>query len=440
MTTCRLFRQFIILALALPIGFGYSQENTFQQGMAAFKKGQYQRALAYFQQAQNTGNHSPALHYNLAVCNYRLARYEDARQGFETLINDPRWGGIARYNLGLIAEATGEPRQAQRWYADVASATENAKLRALADQKLAMLTGRVVAAGQAPAKDWLALFNVGAAYDSNAASLADELTQTSSNAKDTYQDYMGYLQKYVAGRKGRGVKVYGLAYVRDYNDYSAYDSAVYGIGGTGEAPVGEFVGEMGLMLTRAEIGSRHLTDQTRLQFGLSRLVGGDKWFMEYLPSYFNAAERYAQVEGWQHRFEVGWQSVPSNLVWKARYRLELNNREDLIREDSFYSYSPTRNSLIGDVKWKPTAGWDVEARLEYRHSDYDDPNRLTDIDGQFKQQERRNRQWKYSVGVTHRFTLNWSLTGQYKYVDTNDNFNLYVYDKQELGLSLQYLY
>jgi tetratricopeptide (TPR) repeat protein len=56
-----------------------------ESGSAAFATGNYADALSYFELARDGGLDSPAVHYNIAVCQYSLNEYEAARETFQLI-------------------------------------------------------------------------------------------------------------------------------------------------------------------------------------------------------------------------------------------------------------------------------------------------------------------------------------------------------------------
>ena len=84
--------------------FAAAGDADFDQGMAAFKKGDYESALQAFRAAGQKGLRSVELNYNLGVVNYKLGNLERAKLYFTRLRKFPRLSQLASYNLGLIAE------------------------------------------------------------------------------------------------------------------------------------------------------------------------------------------------------------------------------------------------------------------------------------------------------------------------------------------------
>ena len=68
-----------ILVLCLACG---ANADDWTDGNDAFARGDFAAALAYFEAARDAGMSGPAVHYNIAVCEYRLERWTAAEASF----------------------------------------------------------------------------------------------------------------------------------------------------------------------------------------------------------------------------------------------------------------------------------------------------------------------------------------------------------------------
>ena len=88
-----------------------------KSGSAAFASGNYADALSYFESARDGGLDSPAVHYNIAVCQYSLNDYAAARETFQLIARRfPSMQGLAEYNVGLAERRLGNEVAAQRQF------------------------------------------------------------------------------------------------------------------------------------------------------------------------------------------------------------------------------------------------------------------------------------------------------------------------------------
>lgn len=421
-----------LAALGLAAG-GCAAATDYQEGIKAFRAGDFAAALALFEAAARAGNHSDELRYNIAVSRYKLGDYAGAERDFRALLQAPQWRQLARFNLGLVAERRGDSAAAIRWYSAVAADAGEVKLQALAQAGLNRL--QAPAAAPATPRKWLALLSAGVGYDSNAASLASALQSSSSAASDSFAESMAYGQYDLDG-----ARLYALAYGQRYQDYGDLDISTYLVGGDSEraAPWGHT--DLGALAARIYIGSDLLADQLQVKFGWRSRDAARQWSVTWLPAYFAAGDRYRQVDGWQQRLEAGWRGRFSAMTLKAVYRFEWNRRDDLRLGDNFYSYSPTRHSLSLEAVWTVLPGWQITAGGDYIHSRYRGTNRLPDIDGVFKVKTRESNQLVGSLSTVYFITSRWHLTGRLQYTDNRDNFDLYTYDKREARVGVEYQY
>ncbi|HKC53415.1 MAG TPA: tetratricopeptide repeat protein, partial [Burkholderiales bacterium] len=123
----------IVLLLSIvpwqPAGAAAEGAQVFEQGVKAFRAGDYQAALRSFLDALRAGLDTPGLRYDLGATYYRLGRYAEAEREFQALAPDPNWAPLARYNLGLTAQRAGRPQQAIEYFEQAYRTTTDPNLR-----------------------------------------------------------------------------------------------------------------------------------------------------------------------------------------------------------------------------------------------------------------------------------------------------------------------
>ena len=75
----RLYFSLLIPLLLLSMNLQASPEEDFKLGTQAFKSGDNEAAVKYFESAMNQGMNTVSLHYNLASSYYKVGRYEEAK-------------------------------------------------------------------------------------------------------------------------------------------------------------------------------------------------------------------------------------------------------------------------------------------------------------------------------------------------------------------------
>ncbi|HVG57223.1 MAG TPA: tetratricopeptide repeat protein [Hyalangium sp.] len=88
------------------------------KGRAAYDAGQYEDALAAFEEAKKERPDDPAVEYNRAVALAQLGRIAEARSAFQRVTESkrPELQEKAWYNLGNIHATTGERKEALQSY------------------------------------------------------------------------------------------------------------------------------------------------------------------------------------------------------------------------------------------------------------------------------------------------------------------------------------
>jgi len=427
---------FLLGLLSVPVA-SFAQ-GEFQQGIKAFRDTQYSRALDWFLAAEQKGNDSATLTYNIAVTYYQLGHYANAEQAFQRLVNNPEWADLARFQLGLVAEKQGDRSRAIDLYRKTQSKAASPKLRRLAANRLAKLEPSKH--GVSPSKPWTALVSVATGFDDNAFNLQDDIQVRSSAGEDSYLEYFAWGQHTLQGTASDGWRLQGFGYGRRYADFNDLDLDIYSLGVSRDIPLQTWQAEFGLAAVITKLDGEDLTDQTKLLARIKRGVGRSQISLGYLPSYYEGGSDFGHLDGWQHVVETNWQYPLRAVSLNAFYRLELNDREDKASDNEFFSYSPTRHSVGLGLDWRVQARWHLSAGFEYRASDYEGTNRLTDSDGVFKEKTRdgdRVKMWlKTRVQVSDKLRL----TGRVSVTDNEENFDTYTYDKNQASVGAEYIF
>lgn len=432
-------RLLLFACLSLPFAGALSApgSDTYRQGVIAFKNGDYRVALEKFENAKSAGDTSPNLLYNLAVTHYKLGNYGQAEALFAQLAKKPDWEYLARYNLGLTLEKRGTRAEAVNQYQKVVRESDQSRLRYLARKRLEALAAPVPERAQ---RDWAALLSLAGGTDDNVIAFPEQLQQDPSQGEDNFTELLAYGHAYLAGVPGNGMRLYGTLYRRAYSELDFLNVDMFSAGLLFDQPLGAWELEYGANFISTRIDGEALTTETQLQLGLSRDVRGHEYQLRYRYGAVSAGDLYPQLEGSVQRFEASWQRRTSDWHVRARYRLEINDRDDLNTGSEFFSYSPTRQAveLIADRWFTPR--WAAGIGLGFASSSYPDANTLTDVDGQTKTAKRETDQTEYWLRTHYDLTDSWRAGAEYRRTDQSDNFELYTYERSVLKLSLEYLF
>jgi len=102
-----------------------------------FRSKAYDAALARYHEAEKAGLSSPLLDYNIGLACYRLGKYDDAVAYLQRAYGDDGLASLAAYNLGLVERAAGHADEAARWFDVAATRGAGTPLEKLARQSLA---------------------------------------------------------------------------------------------------------------------------------------------------------------------------------------------------------------------------------------------------------------------------------------------------------------
>lgn len=404
-------------------------EEAFNRGFRSFRAGDHAAALRSFQEAQRAGLDSPQLRYNLGVTYYRLGRYADAEREFRSLTQVPSWAAIAYYNLGRTAQRMGRTDEAVAHLTRAYRESAEPRLRALAATALERL-------GFAPPRARTSFFaSFGAGYDSNATLSPDIESEGLSGESDTFAEAIAAVSHRLDGTAEAALYAQGAVYARKYIDVSRYDLLGLRAGLARETRsagrqtgIGGYVEQIFIdddTLQQAgtlDLYARWMRDagrDLRARYQLTRVEGGGG---------------YRYLDGWQHRLSADAGFGLGRARARTGYELELNKRSDLVQDNRFFSYSPTRHLLFVGATWPVVGVWRLEARGEARFSRYDDPNRLAD--GSWV--EREDDRYGLSLRGSRPLDGRWRLFVAGEYHANRSNIATYDYRRAQLSAGVEF--
>lgn len=402
-------------------------------GSAASPQPGHTKALAEYDRAIAAGNRKPALRYNRAVTLFKLNRFNEAKSALEDLLRDPQWAALARYNLGLIAEHQQDYAAAQRWYQEVLTTTDNARLQTIAEQKMAQLPTATKTSARTTSKNNLMLISIGAVADDNATGLAEELSGNTSDAKDIYVQSLIYGHTYWSESK-----LYALLQTRQFQTFDHFDTRVLGAGAEWQFPWQNAQWQYGVRALDIRVDDGELTKQFTGTLGGHRQWSNQRLAWRYNMSHFAAAQDYRHLQGTQHQLQLSWQKKWNSLALEPTLTWEHNNRHDKHGTHTFYSYSPHILTWRLQASWQITPKWQIYSGAEFGRATYPDNNQLTDIGGINKDQKRTYDRTTLSIGTRYRLHKNWQIKLDYQSLHNNDRFDLYSYDKNTLSAKIDF--
>ncbi len=403
-----------------------------ERGVAAFRAGDYPAALRSFLAALAAGLDTPGLHYNLGVTYYRLGRYAEAEREFLALTLDPKFAPLARYNLGLTAQRSGRPQQAIEHFEQAHRATTDPNLRALAATAFERLRG------VPPSPQANAVISLAGGYDSNATLSPDAATGGVSHQGDRFVEALVAATQRLAGSTERGWVAHGSLVLRRYADLRQFDVAGSRAGLSHERYWGSVQTSVGAYYDTAYIGGGRLEQGASLDAqASSRLDSGGELRGRYQFRRIAGGGGFEYLDGRQQRLSADAGFTLASALVRAGYQLELNHRRDLQQGSEFISASPMRHSLFASVALRNVAGWQAEARGEYRVSRYADPNLIDGGVLGILEVTRRDRRYGFALRANRRTTAPWRVFIDYSYYRNESNLDTYDYGRHQLMAGIE---
>jgi tetratricopeptide (TPR) repeat protein len=404
-----------------------------ERGVAAFRAGDYPAALQSFLEALAAGLDTPGLRYDLGATYYRLGRYAEAEREFQALTPDHGWAPLARYNLGLTAQRAGRPQQAMEYFEQAYRTTADPNLRALAATAFERLRGAP------PSPQASAVISLAGGYDSNATLSPDAATGGVSHQGDRFVETLAAATLRLAGNSERGWVAHGSLVLRKYADLQQFDVTASSAGLSHERYWGRVQTSVGAYFDRAYIGGDRLEQSASIDAqASSRLDTGGELRGRYQFRHIAGGGGFEYLDGRQQRLSAEAGLTLASALLRAGYQLELNHRRDLQQGSEFLSASPTRHSLFASVALRNLAGWQADARGEYRVSRYGDPD-LIDAGPPLGIVEvtRRDRRYGFALRADRRLASPWRFFVDYSYYRNESNLDTYDYGRQQLMAGIE---
>jgi len=407
-----------LLALFLVTGnpaVGAMIDADFDAGKQAYGNGDYGSALVFFESARDTGLESPAIHYNIAVTQYKLKRYAAAAASFELIARRfPQMRGLAEYNLGLTAARLGNEADARAHFRNAYElSAADRTLRALAAQQL-----RAIEPGIRRASRWSGAFGVRAGNDDNVALLDDSVLPSGTTTDSPLTDVFATVSGPWTGRSG--FRVEGSAYFLKYFDADDFDQSEINGGVFYEWRPRRWRLQVGVQASTGTIGGDAYDRKMGPGARVVRYLGPSASIdLRYRYDDVTEAESiYAGLAGTRQILDARYRWYRDDHRLQLRYVLETNDRDDA-------GVSPDRNRFGIDYRYQPETGLGFEAELLLRNSDYDDiatprEEDLTTLRG----------------AATYRWRDDWLVLLEFRNSNNDSSDSVYDYDRSQVTLGV----
>ena len=414
-----------------------ASDDSFRQGVAAFRAGNYAEAAHYFEAAEAAGRNDAALQFNLGSTYFKLGNYIAARTHFNRIVSDPAWRSLALYNLGLIDERQGHATGAEQHYRAAIQAADSERLQHLATARLLALQRD---GGADDASPWYGLVSIGGGYDDNVTLTEDPSILGVSNQGASFADVTAALSGYLAGSWQHGMRLDALGFGEFYQDQTDYNIGMGSLGLTWTQLAGHWYFETGGKGEIQTAGQDVLSQAGTFGIRATRALGKSvRLRLRGEGSWINGASSYDYLTGWRARGGTELQFLHDSGQFSIGYVYEYNARDDYTTATEFLSYSPRRNSGFARLEQRLGTHVTAELRAEYLDAKYPDEDQIVGQGGATVIQQRDDKTWTLGARLAWHATDAMDLFADYQYANADSTVEQYSYTQNRAlaGIEVQ---
>ncbi len=399
---------FLFLVPAIARSHSAAALQQFDSGKQAFAAQDYATALNAFEGAVSAGMTGPAVHFNIGVCAYKLARWERAEAAFREVARTPQMAALARYNLGLVARGAGRSDEAARWFAQVERESSDGRLKSLA-------TARLAQAPSPPERNWLAFGSLAAGYDDNVALISGGEVLGVSGTDDTFAE----LQLAGSAPLVGDWRFDGGVVLLDYQDLDSFDQMSLNAGGRYRKTLREWTGEAGLQLTYATLDGDGFESKRMLLLQATRPLPDDwRLRVRYRFSDIDGLDGFGGLDGTRH--ELGVRGLWRRDSWRVTldYRFDASDYAD-------DALSFDRHEISVDAEYELDANWRMQAGLAHDRSNYD------------LAENGSEQRTEIALAVSRDFGSQWRAFVRYAYADNQADLPEFDYERNRISAGVE---
>ena len=429
----RLTIAFVVLWAALQSPNTLAQEITksyFSKGVEYSRNGDCEKALKEFKLASNNGMNEPKLHYNMGVCEYKLNHYPEAKRAFSKAGESKEFFWLAQYNIGLVEKTGKNAKLANTYFQNVYDHSPDSKLHSLAGYQLGLQAG----GDNTDIYAWSSLINTSFGYDNNIIDPAQQV----NNRGDSYFNALIYTTKLLGGTPKNGVNIRLGAFTTRYQQVSVYNINQFQAGMKKTFTTGTWNNELAFDAIQSTLGNIDYLRTNKLSVSSEHKLN-DTDTVKFRYSFSNIQSlnsQYIFLDGVNHKAKATWETRKKENEYHLSYALETNKRNNLNTGTTFSSYSPTRHSLEAKATTPIANKLFLEGSLNYRLSNYSDPNILAT--GQTI--NRSDSRATAGIKIKKEISKKLEVYGEYNYTSNNSNISIYSYNRNivSIGLNAQF--
>lgn len=387
-------------------------EQSFDQGLTAYRAGDYARAAELFENARKQGLTKVSVYFNLGSSYYRLEQYDQAIPMFKRVIDSGKMTDIGYFNLGLIARKQEKSGLARKYFSKSIAASKNKKLIFLARQNIREIDNRVGV--------WNASAIIEGGYDDNVSNTATGV----ASGGDSYLTLRAYTDALLTGTREKGWSAHGEFYNRSYATISGFGLGSLSGGAKLHMPMFGQDGFLGGYYKMQTLDSAPYENISGFETGAkTRTKSGVSYDYRYRLESIDTASAYSYLQGTRQRIRFQRRSrLGKDSTLTLAYRFELNDRQN----SATASYSNSRHGIRASY-YKMTGDgirWRVIAR--FRISDY------TPV----ATQDRKDTLVHFSVQRLKKINddLEWTLQYSLNHNDSTDSVYAYTSNTYQVGI------
>lgn len=388
-------------------------------GQRAFRGGDYASALRFFEAAREAGLDSPAVHYNIAVSQYKLERYDSAGQTFASIARRfPQMRGLAEYNLGLVARRSGSSAAARAHFLRAYELSpDDRKLRVLASRRLRELEPETRTASR-----WTGALAARAGHDDNVALRDETGLPFGSTSESPMIDLFASIQGPWNGRGG--LRLDGSAYLVKYLDAEDFDQSQVRGGVVYDRRTGDWRIQIGAYASAATLGGDAFDRKLGAEASASRYVGRNaSVVLRYGHDEVSDADaQFAGISGSRRQFDARYRWYRDGYRLQARFALERNDRLEP-------GVSPDRTRFGVDYRYQPQTGLGYGAGIDFRSSEFGELDTPRDED-----------LLTLSGSLTYAMSSDWLFLLELRHSDNDSTDAAFSYDRAQITLGAMKLF
>lgn len=404
-----------LLLTGVRIGAAQSHEQAWENGQRAFASGNYSTALEQFIIAEQNGLDGAAIHYNIAVCHFKLSQYDRAESRFNLIAREyPPMRALATYNLGLVARRRGDAESARRYFLSAYQSSGD-------DETLRILSSNMLKEAAPPSSvlsGWSGAAGARLGHDSNVA-LRDELGLPGGSSVDS-----AVLDVFASARLPvpllDGLQMDADLYLAEYFDADDFDQLAADAGVVYNWQRHDWIFDFGAHAGFSTFGGDTFDRRAGLSVEARNVLqnGGTVEVGYRLDKIDDANAAFAGIKGTRQQLSLRYvQNFDAHrLALHARF--ERNDRDDP-------GVSPRRFRIGADYRYLVDARWSFEGGLSFRNSDYDD-----------LQDARSEDLLVVRAGASYLLSSSWLATLDLRASDNDSGDERFAYDRTQVMLGV----